>query len=412
MTKQELMEKRAKLVADAQAILKQEKMSKEDEQKFDRLMADADELKTQIDRVERVENVERELNERSTQSAGRLHISEDEAREQAGRRVSAFTNWMRYGRAGLNDQDRNALNPLWVPDPRMGAVPQIRAAQSVGTGSAGGFAVPDELMRPLVEAMKFFGGMRQVSTIVPTGTGADLPIPTDNDTTVVGEIITENSAHNEGDVTLGQVVLQSFLYSSKIVRVSVQLLQDSSFDIAAWLGRKFGQRLGRIQNTHFTTGDGASKPRGVVTASTEGKKTASATAITYDEIVDLMHSVDPAYQANGRFMFNFSTLGAVRKLKDTANMPVWAPMAAGLPDSILGRPYTVNQDIASIATAQKTALYGDFSNYHIRDAGSVVLLRLEERYADFAQVGFLAFQRSDGDLVDAGTNPVKHLLQA
>lgn len=407
-----LREERARLVAEAQAILKQDKMSPEDEKKFDALMADVDAKKAEIDRHQRALDVESEMGQRIEQRAGREHVSKDQAEEQAQRLNAAYLNYVRYGIAGLSDDDRSLMSGRYVGDPRMGGVPSIRGAQSVGSGSGGGYSVPDEAMAPIAEAMKAFGGMRAVSTIIPTASGADLPIPTSNDTGVSGEIITENSVHNEGDITFGQVVLQSFLYSSKIVKVSRQLLQDSSVDLNGYIGRQLGMRIGRIQNTHFTTGDGSSKPNGVVTASTLGKSAAGASAITYDEAVDLVHSVDPAYQANARWMMNFATLAILRKLKDSANMPVWAPMANGMPDTILGRPYIVNQDMPAATTGLKSVLYGDFSNYHIRDAGNVILLRLEERYADALQVGFLAFLRSDGDLVNAGTNPVKHLIQA
>jgi HK97 family phage major capsid protein len=408
----ELREKRAKLVADAQAILRQPSMSKDDEAKFDRLMAESDQVKAEIDRHQRALDAQAELGQRLEQRAGREHISVDQAADEGKRVYQAYLNYLRYGIAGLNEEERALMGSRYVGDPRMSSLPNIRAAQGVGTGAGGGYTVPDEAMRPIVEALKAFGGMRAVATLIGTETGADLPIPTDNDTSVSGEIITENSTHNDGDITFGQVVLQSFLYSSKVVKVSRQLLQDSSIDLNAYIGRKLGQRIGRIQNLHFTTGDGSSKPRGVVTASTLGKTAASATAITYDELVDLMHSVDPAYQPNARFMCNFTTLGLIRKIKDSQNMPIWAPMASGNPDTILGRPYVINQDMPNAATGQKSVLYGDFSNYHIRDAGNVILLRLEERYADALQVGFLAFLRSDGDLVDAGTNPVKHLIQA
>lgn len=407
-----LREERAKLVADAQAILKQATMSTDDEKKFDALMAAADAKKAELDRHQRALDAENEMGQRIEQRAGREHVSKDQAEDQAQRLNAAYLNYVRYGIAGINDEERSLMSSRYVGDPRMGGLPNIRGAQSVGSGSGGGYSVPDEAMRPIVDAMKAFGGMRAVSTIIPTASGADLPIPTSNDTGVSGEIITENSTHNDGDITFGQVVLQSYLYSSKIVKVSRQLLQDSSVDLNAYIGTQLGMRIGRIQNTHFTTGDGSSKPNGVVTASTLGKSAAGAAAITYDEAVDLMHSVDPAYQANARWMMNFATLAILRKLKDSANMPVWAPMASGMPDTILGRPYIINQDMPAATTGLKSVLYGDFSNYHIRDAGNVILLRLEERYADALQVGFLAFLRSDGDLVNAGTNPVKHLIQA
>ncbi len=328
---------------------------------------------------------------------------------------AAFDRYLRFGFGGLTRHDRDIMQARYIADPRMSmelAALGIRASQSVGSGSGGGYSVPDEDMPSIVEALKAFGGMRTVSTVVQTRSGADLPIPTDDDTSAVGEIINENTEHGEGDIAFGQVILQGFLYSSKIIKVSRQFLQDFNGDIAAYLGRKIGARIGRIQNTHFTTGDGSSKPRGVVTASTLGKTAAGATVITYDELVELMHAVDPAYQANGQWMLNFTTLGMIQKLTDLNGQPLWGPMASEGPETILGRPYIINQDMPDATTGSKSLTYGNFSSYHIRDVGNAVVLRLDERFADKLQVGFIGFLRSDGDLVDAGTNPVKHLVQA
>lgn len=329
--------------------------------------------------------------------------------------AAAFDNYLRFGFGGLTRYDRDLMQARYVADPRMSTelvALGIRASQSVGSGSGGGYSVPDEVMLPIVEALKAFGGMRAVSTVVPTRSGSDLPIPTDDDTSMVGEIINEHTEHSEGDVAFGQVVLQGFLYSSKIIKVSRQFLQDFNGNVAAYLGRKIGERIGRIQNTHFTVGDGSSKPRGVVPASTLGKTAAGFAAITYDELVDLMHSVDPAYQPNGRWMMNFTTLGMIQKLIDSNGQPLWGPMANEGPSTVLGRPYIINQDMPDVTTGSRSLLYGDLSSYHIRDAGNVIVLRLDERFAEKLQVGFIGFLRSDGDLVDAGTNPVKHLIQA
>lgn len=324
--------------------------------------------------------------------------------------AQAFDLYLRHGMSGLGQAERQLMRSIFVTDPRMSSELSIWAAQSVGSGPGGGYAVPDELMLPIVEAMKSMGGVREVSTVLTTRGGADLPIPTDNDTDVIGEIIDENATHNDGDIRFGQTVMQSFPYSSKIVKVSRQFLADFNGDITAYLGRKLGLRIGSIQNTHFTAGDGVSKPRGIVTASTVGKIAAGAAVITYDDLVDLQSSADPSYQLASTWMMNFATLGSVRKIKDSANNPIWASISADIPDTILGRPVQVNQDMDSPASGVRSVLYGDFSNYHIRDAGNVILLRLEERFAEKLQVGFLAFMRSDGDLVDAGTHPVKHLV--
>jgi HK97 family phage major capsid protein len=254
----------------------------------------------------------------------------------------------------------------------------------------------------MVETMKFYGAMRQVSEVITTATGATLPWPTNDDTANVGAILSENTQVTEQDVTLGQQDIGAYMYTSKLVRVSLQLLQDSVLDFETWLARKLGERIGRIQNTHFTTGTGTAQPEGVQTNATIGKTGASGqtTSVTYDDLVDLVHSVDPAYRNSGRvqFMMADSTLGAVRKLKDSQNRPLWEPsVQVGVPDRVLGYSYIVNQDMPAMAASAKSILFGDFfAGYLIRDVQDIQTLRLSERYADYLQLGFLAFARADG----------------
>ena len=297
-----------------------------------------------------------------------------------------------------------------VRDARVAAL----RAQGVATDAAGDYTVPTGFWNSLIESRLAWGGMRQARTFVfQTASGNDLPIPTVNDTGNVGAIIAENTEDAEQDVTFGQVTLNAYKYTSKFVKVSFELLQDSAFDIGAFLGRALGTRLGRIENTHFTTGTGTGQPNGVVTASSAGKTAASATAITYAEVIDLEHSVDPAYRLGGEFMFNDSTLAALKKLTVGSSdaRPLWAPgMAVGQPNTIDGVPYVINQDMASITNSAKVMLFGDFSQYYIRDVGSLRIKRLDERYAEFDQVAFVALMRVDADLIDAGTDPIKHYI--
>ena len=163
-------------------------------------------------------------------------------------------------------------------------------------------------------------------------------------------------------------------------------------------------------NSHFSVGDNSSKPQGVVNAGT-GVTCASASAITYNELLDLQHSVDPAYRANAKFMMHDSTLKVLRKLVDSQNRPIFQQDITGnSPGTLLGWPIVINQDIASIATTAKVIVAGDFSKYIIRDVTDFTLLRLEERYADYHQVGFVGFSRHDGRILDAGTDPLKVLV--
>jgi HK97 family phage major capsid protein len=209
-------------------------------------------------------------------------------------------------------------------------------------------------------------------------------------------------------------VLDAYKISSDIIRVSYELLQDSGFDMDAIIGEAFGERLGRKSNGFLTTGTGSSQPNGIVTAAALGKTAASATAITWDEIFDLFHSVDPAYRGSpkARFMFNDATLLVLRKLKDGDGNYLWQESNArtGEPATISGKPYSINQAMDSIATGNRTVVFGDFSKYIVRKAAGMQMLRLVERYGEFWQVGFIAMNRIDGELLD--TAAVKHLIQA
>ncbi len=291
----------------------------------------------------------------------------------------------------------------------------LTGAQS--TTTTGGYTVADAAMQALEVSLLAFGGMRQVATVIRTATGGPLPIPITNDTAQKGRLLAENTGATETEMTFGQIVLDAYKYSSDYVLASVEFIQDTSIDVGAFIGRALGERIARLQNDHFTTGSG-SQPNGIVTASGAGV-TGVADPPTYDNFVDLIHSVDPAYRNNARFMMADATLKTIKKIKvlqysgDTTGVPLWAPgLAAGQPDTILGFPYVINQSMASPGSSAKKVLFGDFSKYLIRDVRDVTLLRLDERFAELHQVAFLAFARSDGDLLDAGTDPVKHMAQA
>jgi HK97 family phage major capsid protein len=234
-----------------------------------------------------------------------------------------------------------------------------------------------------------------------------------NDTSNVGALLSENVQDSEQDVTFGNLTLDAYKYTSKIVRVSVELMQDSAFNMGSVLGSLLGERLGRIQNTHATTGTGSSQPNGVITASTLGKTAAATGAVTMDELLDLQASVDPAYRMGSTWMFNDATRNEIRQLKSTDSVYHWSPGAiAGDPDRLFTSPVVINQDMASMATTTKPVLYGQLSKYLMREVLGVTLVRMNERYADYHQVAFVAIMRFDGDLLDAGTNPVKYLQMA
>jgi HK97 family phage major capsid protein len=288
-------------------------------------------------------------------------------------------------------------------------------AQTITT-TGGGYTIPDEAMMSLEKALLWFGSMRQAATIIRTESGADLPIPTANDTAQAGVILDINTQVANQDVTFGQLVLKAFKYSSKQVLVPVELMMDSAVNLPQMLGEMLGERIGRIQNTHFTTGAGTTLPFGITVQTTLGATGAAGGGIAYVDLVNLEHSVDIAYRRQGAaFMMNDLKVAALKKLLGTDGRPIWQPaaeasMAQGAPNTLLGYPVFTNNDMSTaVITGTKAVIFGALQKYLIREVVGVTLLRLDERYADFHQVAFLAFARADGNLLNAGTNPVKHL---
>lgn len=277
---------------------------------------------------------------------------------------------------------------------------------------SGGALVPETLVRQLEVNMLAFGGMRQVAETLVTQTGEQLSWPTADDTSNTGEQLGEaTSIGSSTDPNFERVVWNAYKFSSKPIKVPYELLEDAVIDLPGVLGAMLGERLGRITNTKYTTGTGDATPKGLITAATVGRTAASATAITYDDIHRLKHSVDPAYRMGASFMMHDSIVLAVKLLKDGEGRYLWQSGARdGTPDRLEGDLVTVNQDMASSMEASADVLvYGQLSKYKIRRVRSVRMYRLEERYRDTDEDGFIALIREDGNLLDAGTAPVKKL---
>jgi HK97 family phage major capsid protein len=287
------------------------------------------------------------------------------------------------------------------------------AAATVGTASAGGYLVPEGYQAEIIRTMKDYGAVMDVARVLNTDAGNALPWPTVDDTSQVGALLAENTQVSEQDVTLATKQLDAYKYTSKLVRVSWELLQDSAFNVEDLLRDLLGERVGRILNQHFTTGTGSSQPNGIVTGATSGKTAAGVAAITADELIDLQHSVDRAYRnERTRWMMSDTALASIRKLKDADNQYLWVPgLRDGADDTLLGRPVVVNTDMAVPAAGVKSVLFGDFfAGYVVRLVRGFELIRLDERYADYAQSGFVGFARADGEVVN--TAAYKALTQA
>jgi len=210
----------------------------------------------------------------------------------------------------------------------------------------------------------------------------------------------------------GRTTWYAETFSSGLIRMSRDLIQDSFLNMEQVLGSLLGERIGRKQNAVYTTGSGDGvTPRGIVTDATLGKTTASSSAIAFDEIYDLENSIDPAYLSNSKWMMHRSIMNVVRKLKDGEGNYLWSRgTEAGMPDMLIGYPVYRNQDMASaVASSAQTMLFGDLSYYKVRQVNDISMQRLVERYAEYNQDAFVAFARGDGKLLDAGTHPVKYM---
>jgi HK97 family phage major capsid protein len=455
MTIKELRERAGQLAADMRAMNEKlqagDEWTAEQEARWGELNADYDRTVRQIDAQERIDSMEADRIEAAGAAAeaarmvpgSALPRSVDEAMHRAEQRAQdtalALQAWTRRQLGEditddhVNSCRRLSINPnakelpLPIADTRGFRAMQSafnsvhlsmaeQRALTTVTGSSGGYTIPEGFVAQLERALLAFGGVRQVAQVIRTASGNDLPWPTTDDTSNKGQFISENTQVSEQDITFGQVIYKAYKASSDLVRVPYELIEDSAFDLATTLGDMLGERIGRIANEKFTTGagSGSSEPNGIVTAATLGKTAAGAAAITADELIDLQHSVDPAYRQGARWMMHDNVMAYIRKLKDSQNQYLWiSGIAAGMPDTLLGDPFTMNQDMASsIATTAKTVLYGQMSKYKVREVNSLRLLRLVERYADYDQHGFVAFMRMDGNLLDAGTAPVKYLQQA
>lgn len=391
--------------------------AKEIEAKFDEIMSDHDAIGERVARLERLkaaEEKQREAEERGDPRRPNQHASEEQQQRNAPAEYKeVFAKAVRFGVSALDGEERNLLMEARAD------VPAELRAQSVGTDSAGGYTVPEEFSGNIDKALAAWGPMWDGNIVreINTSHGRTIKWPTVDDTSATGRIKTENSAVDDDgtdDVTFGEKQLDAYVYDTGMVKVPLELLQDSAFDMESLLNDLFAERLGRLANTTLTTGSGSSQPNGIVTASTAGVTAASATAITADELIDLLHSVDPAYRMSPacRWQFNDSTLQAIRKLKDGNGNYLWqmGDVRTGEPSTILGHPYSVNQAMASIATTNKTVLFGDHSKYIVRKVIGFQMITLRERYAENFQIGMVGFKRFDGELIN--TAAIKHLVQA
>jgi HK97 family phage major capsid protein len=369
-------------------------LTTEEDTRVDAMLKDHNALESQISRKAKLEDV---LKAQAEQEAKRAKESKPESKEDKAKRYNdTFWKYQKKGRRGLNSSELDLISK----------------AQTTISDTAGGYMIPQGFSNQLHEEMALWGGMLEVCQVINTETGNQIDWPTEDDTGNTGALLAETVAASEQDVTIGQKQLEAWTFTSKLVRVQNQLLQDSFFNLPAFLQRKFARRLGTAENSYFTTGSGSSQPNGFVNAASVGETSASNATVTGPELIDLIHSVNRVYRRNARFMLNDASLAIIKKLtigtSGADNRPLWTQdLRAGEPGLILGHEYTINPDMADFGAGAKPIAFGDFSYYLIRRAGGIVMMRLSERYAEYNQTGFVAFDRVDGELLS--TNAIKML---
>lgn len=302
---------------------------------------------------------------------------------------SAFDAFLRRGFDRITDEQRSMVLNM--------------RAQSVSANEAGGYTVPTTLQARVIESLNSYGGIASVCQLLTTDNGAPIGWAVGNGDDEEGELVGEGMATGEKDTSFGMGELGSYTISSKIIRVSEQLLQDSGIDMEGYLSGRIGKRTSRTRNRLLVQGTGAAatadtpaQPKGLEASVSVGAKTASATKFTWQEVNSLIHSVDPAYRAapGFRLAFNDKTSQALEEMVDTTGRPLWLPgIDSARPPTILKQQYVIDQAIADVAAGNKFMFAGDFNELILRAVKGMTLKRLVERYAEYGQVGFLAFLR-------------------
>lgn len=389
-----------------------EKMDTDKGSEWDRKMQRIADLKVHLQRLEDLEKMSFESAAAELQEKAKIEKKEDKPDEE-----KSFRNFLR-GRMTQSDMQtlqaryvqQGSFEPMFDKEVRATTDPQTV------TTTGGGYLIPVGFSNMLDQAQLAYWPANAVG-VMNTASGNDLHYPTVNDTGVTGHLIGINTADTVQDVTFGEVIFYAYMFSSYIVKVPIELMQDSAFPIDGLLARLLGERLGRIKASYFTTGTGSSQPEGIVYSATDASLSPSASAITRDNIIDLKHKVDPMYRdaPGAAFMFNDQTFKAIAKLTfgTSDDRPLWqASIASGQPDTIEGKRFYINQSMDNIGASADSMIFGDLSKFVVRNVLGTTLFRFNELYMASRDVGFVAFSRHDSRLIDAGTHPIYKLTHA
>lgn len=383
----ELRTQRAKTWDQTKAFLESHRnekgiLSAEDTQTYERMEQEIVDLGREIERQEKMDAMEREL---AAPTAAPITVKPDNKKkdEKTGRASDS------YNRA------------FWDQVRAKDGIPyEVRNALSEGVDTEGGYLVPDEFEKTLVQALEADNIVRANAHVFTTANGVHkIPIVA---TKGVANWIDEGASYGESDDVFGQEQIDAHKIGT-IVKVSEELLNDSAFDLEAYFRSEFARRIGNKEEEAFLVGDGSKKPTGILNATggaEVGVTAAGATAITADEIIDLYYSLKSPYRKNAIWVLNDSTVRAIRKLKDNNGQYLWQPaLRDGEFDTLMGKKIVTSAYAPEMEAGAKTVLFGDLSYYWIGDRQGITFKRLNERYADLGQVGFLASKRVDGKLI-------------
>lgn len=381
-----------KQVDELRAAADGREMTAEEEGRWQRLFNDYDKADKAVDAEERYMELERRQAEQQFERQTTPTQADDP--KQAEEYRSAFKDYLLRGGNGISAESRALF------EKRAGIM-----------GLSAGVIVPAKLAERIELALKAYGGMFEAGTILSTATGGDLIMPTVNDTSAKAVVVPEYNQSTKSAPSFGSETFKAYTYRTPIVPVSLELLQDSSFDLENLLSSLLADSFGRGINEDLTIGSGTNKPKGIVGWATASEAKPAAAAITLDDIIDLIKGVDSAYARNGKFMFNRNTLWSLVKIKDTTGRYIWQEGARdGTPPTLFGKNYILNDDMADIGASNASMLFGDLSKYKIRMVKNFRVIRLNELLAEYLSIGLFGFARADGILLDAGTHPVHKLV--
>ena len=363
--------------------------------KFDRAMADVDKFGKLINAQEQLRKAQAEEAARRYDERGEKNPDFDQEQDEAAAYTKAFRRMLEVGEHRLSSAE----------------VELIHKRDQSTSPAEGGHGIPTTLSNRILEKMKFYGSILPLVTVENTASGNPMDFVTEDSSAAIGSLVGEAATSGTASQAYGKKTIGSYMFESGIFKMSVEILRDAQFDIDGRIANIAGKRLARIIDKMLVIGTGTNQPEGLATGAVNGHTAASATALTYDDIIDLQHSLDRSYRGNGSFIFNDSTLKILRKLKDADGRPLWQPsLVVGAPDQFAGSGYTINEWMPDAAAGEKAILYGDYSEYTARKVGGLSLVRFNELYMENRQVGLNVYQAYDGALL--GLDGIKALTMA